>query len=798
MLEGLHATVHLGIEEFSDHAKVVAQTNAVLKSTHGIANVTAKQIDALGLSLSNLSGIDDEVIQAGENVLLSFTNIRDFAGKNNDIFTRATKIMADFSARTGRDAPAAAVLLGKALEDPAKRVGILARAGIVLSTAQVKTLKAVENTKGILAAQKILLEQLTLRFGGAAAAAGKTLPGALNILKDRFKDLVGEGIGKIAPALTRATVGLSAFVVKLTEAQGFHAKLNVVVGGLEGIGKSIENQVKRIDVRGIAAAVGERLRSINWPQAIATAGHAVGAALAASLNKIADVIRSVNWARVGQAIVDELALTLGGVIKFLVSVDWVSVARAVVRLLAASFKAVAQVLVGVGKEIGSLVLKGIHAGLAAGGNALERLAIRIALAIIEPFSHIPKFLGGGWAQDLKKNLELAMAGLQKPAADGGAAAGQAMASAFSAKLSGLDQGSAPAASASTLPGATNLPPAPGPPVIKRKGITASQRNTFFDNAISRALLREGLLTDLKAQLGALNAVSGMLAARLTKTKDVTRRLNLEDQILQIASQEQGLRQQIGQQFLDSLSFGVTKAQATSGLKDDLAAYSALQAGIQQRIKAEGKTADLTSQLFDVRQQIKATRQQQTDARQFFTLGLDPTGGARVPLVKTLQKQLANVSNAVAGTFLDTNKTRSVLANIKKVLSAGIGNVSTAVRSQIQQMLDGIDQQLKDHKGPLTKTTVLDSSRILAGLGLGPDLERALRARLSHFNSAGIALKGSGSGSAINLAKSPIVVQPQDVYLDGKKVTSTISGHQAKTRQRNPSQRRGPNAGLAFT
>src|SRR3989442_1344940 len=113
--------VHLGISEFKEQTTIQAQTAAALKSTGGVANVTAKHIDEMALSLSNLSGIDDEVIKAGENVLLSFTNIRNFAGKNNQIFDEATKAVADYAARTGKDLPQSAVIIGRALEDPARR-----------------------------------------------------------------------------------------------------------------------------------------------------------------------------------------------------------------------------------------------------------------------------------------------------------------------------------------------------------------------------------------------------------------------------------------------------------------------------------------------------------------------------------------------------------------------------------------------------------------------------------------------------------------------------------------------------
>ena len=45
------------------------------------------------------SGVDDEAIQSGENLLLTFTNIRNEAGKGNDVFDQTTKAALDMSRR---------------------------------------------------------------------------------------------------------------------------------------------------------------------------------------------------------------------------------------------------------------------------------------------------------------------------------------------------------------------------------------------------------------------------------------------------------------------------------------------------------------------------------------------------------------------------------------------------------------------------------------------------------------------------------------------------------------------------
>jgi len=104
-----------------EQQKVVAQTNAVLKSTGGIANVTAKEMGRLSEQLMRKSGVDDEAIQSGQNLLLTFTKIRNETGKNNDIFDQATKATLDLSVAMGKDMSSSAILVGKALNDPEGR-----------------------------------------------------------------------------------------------------------------------------------------------------------------------------------------------------------------------------------------------------------------------------------------------------------------------------------------------------------------------------------------------------------------------------------------------------------------------------------------------------------------------------------------------------------------------------------------------------------------------------------------------------------------------------------------------------
>lgn len=232
-LGALFVTLKSGISEFTESARVAAQTEAVLKSTGGAANVTAKQVEDLASAIQRKSGIDDEAIASGENLLLTFTNIRNESGKGNDIFNQTVGIMADLSTALGQDTKASAIQLGKALNDPIRGLTALQRVGVSFTAAQKDQIKALVESGRTLDAQKLILAELTKEFGGSAEAAGKTLPGQLAILKGSFENLAGSLIGAAVPAVSR-------FVNLLTE-EGL-PKIEQFFGAIsEAVGPTLEN-----------------------------------------------------------------------------------------------------------------------------------------------------------------------------------------------------------------------------------------------------------------------------------------------------------------------------------------------------------------------------------------------------------------------------------------------------------------------------------------------------------------------------------------------------------------------------
>lgn len=163
--------------------QAMAQTNAVLKSTHDASGETADSIEALANQYSHLTLFSDDTIQSGENMLLTFTNI----GKN--VFPLATKTVLDMSQALGQDTKSSAIQLGKALNDPITGITALQRVGVTFTDSQKNLIKSLVDSGNVAGAQKVILQELQREFGGSAEAAGKTLPGQLQILSQSFDDM---------------------------------------------------------------------------------------------------------------------------------------------------------------------------------------------------------------------------------------------------------------------------------------------------------------------------------------------------------------------------------------------------------------------------------------------------------------------------------------------------------------------------------------------------------------------------------------------------------------------------------
>jgi hypothetical protein len=239
---GVGEFIKKGIEEYSTADALNAQFAAGITSTNNAANLSVKGMDQLAASIAGYSGQSYASIGKTEQVLQTFTNLRNVGP--NKIFDEATTAAANMAAKLGGDASASAIQLGKALNDPVKGMTALRRVGVAFTQAQTDQVKAMVKSGDVMGAQKVILGELNTEFGGAAKAAGETLPGEIARSKVAFGELTKAVVGGVMPFVTPVIAGIANAMVALTP--HVEALAEVVKSKLEPVFSAVSNAFKDV------------------------------------------------------------------------------------------------------------------------------------------------------------------------------------------------------------------------------------------------------------------------------------------------------------------------------------------------------------------------------------------------------------------------------------------------------------------------------------------------------------------------------------------------------------------------
>jgi phage-related minor tail protein len=220
----------LGVKGLADAERASAQTAAALKSTGNSARTSVAGIETMAMSLRRMSGVDDEIIQKGANVLLTFTKISNAGGKAGGNFDKATEAALNMSVALGTDMKNASLLVGKALNDPIKGVSALRRSGVQLTAQQEKQVKAMVAAGDVAGAQRIILGELETQFGGSAKAAGQTFAGQLSRAKLAVEEMAEAVMRHAMPTITRFAEWVTKLAERFGEMSPKMQKVALVVG----------------------------------------------------------------------------------------------------------------------------------------------------------------------------------------------------------------------------------------------------------------------------------------------------------------------------------------------------------------------------------------------------------------------------------------------------------------------------------------------------------------------------------------------------------------------------------------
>ena len=235
------------IAEAAQWDSAMAQTEAVVKSTGGAAQLTAGQISDMAKAMSASAGaslFSDDAILGADNVLATFTQIK---GVN---FKSATQAILDISQAMGTDLNSSALQVGKALNDPVAGISALTRVGVTFTDEQKAMIAAMTEAGNTAGAQQVILAELNKEFGGSAAAAVGTYAGQQVVLKEKFADIqqtLGEALmptlmqfgtfmsDTVVPAVATAIASLSGWITAANEAGVTSGIFDTIRGAIAAI-----------------------------------------------------------------------------------------------------------------------------------------------------------------------------------------------------------------------------------------------------------------------------------------------------------------------------------------------------------------------------------------------------------------------------------------------------------------------------------------------------------------------------------------------------------------------------------
>ena len=256
-VQGLFQFVGQAFTAGDEAAKQDDALKSRIASTNAVANKSFQDLITQAEALADITLFDDDQVKRSQEVLLTFTNIRD------EVFDETIPTLLDLSTTMKQDVSTSAVQVGKALNDPIKGITALSRIGVTFSEDQKKVIARLVETGDVAGAQRVILEELRREFGGsaqAAAAAGaggyqqfvkrlgeikETLGTGFIGLLDRLSPVINfvvEKFEKLAGAVTRTfAVPVSE---KLREQQ---REFNALIGVLQNVNAGEETRKRAID-----------------------------------------------------------------------------------------------------------------------------------------------------------------------------------------------------------------------------------------------------------------------------------------------------------------------------------------------------------------------------------------------------------------------------------------------------------------------------------------------------------------------------------------------------------------------
>lgn len=229
--------VGVAVKKFFQQEEATAKLQSSFESMGAEAWTSMEALQGVADSLQANSTFGDEAVETMQAILLTFGQIKNAGEGANAVFDRTTQVTADMAALMGTDLNSAAVMLGKALNDPVANLGALSRSGVQFTKDQKEMIKGLWEAGDTLGAQKLILEELERQFGGTAEAVANTASGKWKQAMNKMGDAMETVGGIVAPIVVEIADHIAKLAESFDNMDPYWQKLTIgAAGAAAGLG----------------------------------------------------------------------------------------------------------------------------------------------------------------------------------------------------------------------------------------------------------------------------------------------------------------------------------------------------------------------------------------------------------------------------------------------------------------------------------------------------------------------------------------------------------------------------------
>lgn len=200
----------VAMDELNEIEAANATTAKAIERMGKSSLVSVSGVQELAGELQKMSGIDDQLIQGAQNMILNLGGLDTTTKQGARTFDAASLAIVNYAEATGKDAVGASQGLAKALNDPEKAAGKLAKMGVKLTDSQQKVITKMVEAGDKAGAQAKIVELLGKKFQGAA---NLTNADKFAVVKDQLAGVGAEILSTLMPSIQKVVT----WVGKLTD-----------------------------------------------------------------------------------------------------------------------------------------------------------------------------------------------------------------------------------------------------------------------------------------------------------------------------------------------------------------------------------------------------------------------------------------------------------------------------------------------------------------------------------------------------------------------------------------------------